>query len=52
MTEEDSKKTKKGFLARLREMSDPSCDCGCCGGMKIVPKEKTEEEQEEGENTQ
>ena len=46
MTENDPKKKSQGFLARMKAMSNAGCDCGCCGSMKIVPKETQKDEVE------
>lgn len=46
LTEKDTVKKEGGFLSRLRSMGGQDCGCGCCGGVKIVPKEKKAEEKE------
>lgn len=46
LTEKDTVKKEGGVLSRLRSMGGQDCGCGCCGGVKIVPKEKKAEEKE------
>jgi hypothetical protein len=45
LTEKDTVKKEGGFLSRLRSMGRQDCGCGCCGGVKIVPKEKKVDEE-------
>jgi|GEM_PF-2011250 len=44
LTEKDTVKKEGGFLSRLRSMGGQDCGCGCCGGVKIVPKETKADE--------
>ncbi len=46
LAEKDTEEKKGGFLSRLRSMSKQDCGCGCCGGMKIVPKEKKPDDED------
>ncbi|WP_207231400.1 hypothetical protein [Methanofollis fontis] len=46
LTEKECEKKKGGFLSRLRAMGGKECECGCCGGVRIVPKEKKPEEKD------
>jgi len=50
LTEKETDKKEGGFLSRLRSMGKQDCGCGCCGGMKIVPKEKNPDNEGEERN--
>ncbi|HPK19455.1 MAG TPA: hypothetical protein PK814_11320 [Syntrophales bacterium] len=38
MTDDTSKKQKESIAGRFKRLLAPESDCGCCGGVKIVPK--------------
>ena len=44
MSDEKESNEKKGFLSRFLKAKDSECACGCCGGIKIVPKAENAEE--------
>ena len=34
---------KKGFFSGFMKGKESKCGCGCCGGIRIVPKESSTE---------
>ena len=41
---------KKGFFSRFMKKKENECGCSCCGGIKIVSKEKAPEEETDSES--
>ena len=41
---------KKGFFSRFMKKKESECGCSCCGGIRIVSKEKTAEEETDSES--
>ena len=44
MSDEKEANEKKGFFSRFMKGKDCECACGCCSGIKIVPKAENAEE--------
>jgi len=44
MSDEKESNEKKGFFSRFLKAKDNECACGCCGGIKIVPKAENAED--------
>lgn len=36
---------KKGFFSGFMKGKESKCGCGCCGGIRIVPKESSAEKE-------
>ncbi|EHQ36355.1 hypothetical protein [Methanoplanus limicola] len=46
MSDEKETNEKKGFFSRFMKGEGNECGCGCCGGIKIVPKESSTEKED------
>jgi hypothetical protein len=45
MTDDTGKNRKKSIAGRFRRLLAPEGGCGCCGGVKVVPKKADEKKE-------